>query len=587
MLRLGDELEESAIDTPASIPNSAMKDPIHDQIPVSPKLKSFIDTPQYQRLRDIKQLGVSYYVWPGASHNRFEHGLGVAYLGRLLAEHLQKSQPELKITDRDVDCVEIAGLCHDLGHGPWSHFWDAMFIPRVLKDSDWKHEDASEMMFDYLVEDNNVTIDPEDVRFIKALIAGDPSKCSPEEKQFFFDIISNKRNGLDVDKFDYIQRDSHMIGEPTHISLRRIISSARVLNNQICYDIKDANQLYEICATRFKLHKIVYNHKTAKAIEYMMLDFLLSANRYMHFAEDMKDPHRYIFLNDSLINRIEMSKEPELEEARAIIKRIRIRDLYKCVDFMVFDWPHRDMFRENVTPERIVVEAKKAAQALLKESINRAIERRGPDDNADHEDSFSMADFQSITSNDVIVDFSTMHYGMKDKNPLNSVEFYSKRHPNKSAKAERGNYSNVMPNCFAEVVLRVYTKNTNYFGIVQAGYRAVLVQMNAMHEDDSADSAFENSFPLPVITNADQTPTATEGPSTPRPFSRNNSSMTFGTAPFTNNSFTTVSPTFRPPSPSAAHKKPKSKKRSRENEDKTSSDDGGAASVRRSKRVRG
>ena len=49
-----------------------------------------------------------------------------------MAEHLQEEQPELNITRRDVKCVTIAGLCHDLGHGPWSHVWDAMFIPRAL-----------------------------------------------------------------------------------------------------------------------------------------------------------------------------------------------------------------------------------------------------------------------------------------------------------------------------------------------------------------------------------------------------------------------------------------------------------------------
>ena len=103
---------------------------------------------QYQRLREIKQLGVSYYVWPGASHNRFEHGIGVylshislncphgrtgvAYLAGLLVTRLQRMQPELGITERDVRCVQLAGLCHDLGHGPWSHVWDGLFIPSIL-----------------------------------------------------------------------------------------------------------------------------------------------------------------------------------------------------------------------------------------------------------------------------------------------------------------------------------------------------------------------------------------------------------------------------------------------------------------------
>jgi HD superfamily phosphohydrolase len=93
-------------------------------------------------------MGTSYYVWPGASHNRFEHCLGVlteilalsvlnssptgvSHLARSMAEHLHDTQPELDITPRDVDCVQIAGLCHDLGHGPWSHVWDSLFIPTV------------------------------------------------------------------------------------------------------------------------------------------------------------------------------------------------------------------------------------------------------------------------------------------------------------------------------------------------------------------------------------------------------------------------------------------------------------------------
>lgn len=582
-----------------SIYNSAhvIKDPIHDCIPISPRLKSFIDTPQYQRLRDIKQLGVSYTVWPGAAHNRFEHGLGVAYLGRLLAIHLQKCQPELKITDRDVECVEIAGLCHDLGHGPWSHFWDSMFIPVALKGSDWKHEDASEMMFDFLIEDNCIELDPDDGKFIKALIAGDSGKCSQQEKKFLFDIIANKRNGIDVDKFDYIQRDSHMIGKPLNISLQRMIYSARVLNDQICYDIKDAHQIYDICATRFKLHKIVYNHKVAKAIEYMMLDALLSANRHLRFAEQLKDPRKYCHLNDSLMLRIESSEEPELEEARAIFKRIRIRDLYKCVDYKVIDWPNRDIFRENVTAARIVEEAKKAAKALAKGAPIRANNPQTRDENLDVDDSSEVPDYQLLTEKDIVVDYSIMHHGMKEKNPLDFIEFYSKRKRFASAKAGPGDYCSLMPAYFAEVLLRVYTKQTDFFGIVQAGYRAVLAELEKMSTSgDEGD--FMDSFPFPSLTNHEATtPPTTDPPSTPRALSRNQSSgfgvgslsrnssanfgpgtfsrhtsANFGIAPFSNNNFTTVSPTFRPPSPTRAQKKPKSRKRTREKEDTPSSD---------------
>uniref|UniRef100_A0AAX7SJQ5 HD/PDEase domain-containing protein n=1 Tax=Astatotilapia calliptera TaxID=8154 RepID=A0AAX7SJQ5_ASTCA len=101
-------------------------DPIHGHIELHPLLVKIIDTPQFQRLRNIKQLGGGYFVFPGASHNRFEHSIGVGHLAGELAKTLKLKQPELDISERDVLCVQIAGLCHDLGHGPFSHLFDGM-----------------------------------------------------------------------------------------------------------------------------------------------------------------------------------------------------------------------------------------------------------------------------------------------------------------------------------------------------------------------------------------------------------------------------------------------------------------------------
>nr|XP_020515366.1 deoxynucleoside triphosphate triphosphohydrolase SAMHD1-like [Labrus bergylta] len=202
-------------------------DSIHGSIELHPLLIKIIDTPQFQRLRFIKQLGGVYFVYPGASHNRFEHSIGVGYLAGKLAEALRSRQPELNITDRDVLCVQIAGLCHDLGHGPFSHLYDGLFLPKALekkrKLKKWKHENGSCDMLDHLLKENNLKpvmekygLKPEDnITFIKEMIAGPLQESKerrqwtskrPEEKSFLYEIVSNKRNGVDVDKFDYLAR---------------------------------------------------------------------------------------------------------------------------------------------------------------------------------------------------------------------------------------------------------------------------------------------------------------------------------------------------------------------------------------------
>ncbi|KAI4892676.1 hypothetical protein NFI96_028025 [Prochilodus magdalenae] len=199
-------------------------DPIHGHIELHPLLVQIIDTPQFQRLRHLKQLGGVYFVFPGASHNRFEHSVGVGHLAGRLVRVLSERQPELSISPQDILCVEIAGLCHDLGHGPFSHLFDGSFIPEVRPGLKWKHEQASVKMFDHLVKENNLEpvmekygLTPDDLIFIKEQIAGPlgssassdtewPYKGRPEEKSFLYQIVANKKNGIDVDKWDYFAR---------------------------------------------------------------------------------------------------------------------------------------------------------------------------------------------------------------------------------------------------------------------------------------------------------------------------------------------------------------------------------------------
>uniref|UniRef100_A0A8C7X6S2 HD domain-containing protein n=1 Tax=Oryzias sinensis TaxID=183150 RepID=A0A8C7X6S2_9TELE len=269
-----------------------------------------IDTPQFQRLRYIKQLGGGYFVYPGASHNRFEHSIGVAYLAGLQARTLRENQPELNITDKDILCVEIAGLCHDLGHGPFSHLFDQMFMPQACANEKWKHEDASVEMFEYLLEKNkehltemeNSGLEDNDLVFIKELILGEPlrEESSPsdwpykgreEDKSFLYEIVSNKQNGIDVDKFDYFARDCHHLGLKNNFDHMRYFKFTRVIGveknklkrKHICSRDKEAGNLYDLFHTRNRLHRRAYQHKVTKNVEIMIKDALLKANNQIQF----------------------------------------------------------------------------------------------------------------------------------------------------------------------------------------------------------------------------------------------------------------------------------------------------------------
>lgn len=335
-----------------------INDPIWGPIELHPLCIRIIDTPQFQRLRYIKQLGGISFVYPGACHCRFEHSIGTSYLARSLGHELQKNLATLDepdkpdITDKEILCLEVAGLCHDLGHGPFSHLFDQLFIPKLKKPGDetWEHEDATLHMLDSIFK--NITwddyLEDEDIKFIKDLIKKTDEK--QRKKPFLYEIIANGLNKIDVDKWDYFSRDCHMLGLHHNFQCNRSIKLARVVKHggewHISYPKSEYYNLFDMFNTRFTLHRQAYHHPEAKAVEMMITDALVKADESLLFppnqerdnqktlSESIDDMGAYLWVTDEVLNQIRFlnsDENDELKKAQHIINRIFQRDLYKLV----------------------------------------------------------------------------------------------------------------------------------------------------------------------------------------------------------------------------------------------------------------
>ena len=173
-------------------------DPVHGHMYFPGLVCDAIDTPQVQRLRELKQLGTAYYVFPGSSHNRFEHSLGTCHLATNMYEGLRRSSGRAvrqNLSHMDKLSIQLAGLCHDLGHGPFSHVFDNEFLPRRHagwdpKNAAWNHEAMSADMFEWMVEDNHIDVDGEVVKRVRDLITSNDADA-PADKKFLWDIVAN------------------------------------------------------------------------------------------------------------------------------------------------------------------------------------------------------------------------------------------------------------------------------------------------------------------------------------------------------------------------------------------------------------
>lgn len=418
-----------------------VRDNVHGNIYLDPLSLKFVDTEQFQRLRDLKQLGLTYMVYPGAVHSRFEHSLGVFSLAGEAVHRIKAQQgSELDIDNLDIQTVKLAGLLHDVGHGPFSHMFEREFLRQIPHGIKWCHEDMSVRMIDHIVDFHHIDIDAECLKKAKEMVIASTehvSHKSVNEKHFLYDIVANGRNGIDVDKFDYIVRDSRACGLGCSFQIERLMDSMRVMGDEICYRDKDYLTIYKLFSSRADLHRTVYTHAKVKAIEMMFVESLIKADDYLQISSKIQDPAEFWKIDDSILKTIEISHDQELKEARDLILRIRRRDLYQfCNEFSV----PKDKLEhfKDITPQDIVC-SQGNGDITLKEE-------------------------------DVVVCNVKIDLTRGRSNPLENINFFQDFESNEKFPIHDYRISHLLPAFCEDRIVRVYSKNPDLVKTVSEAF---------------------------------------------------------------------------------------------------------------------
>ncbi len=298
-------------------------DNIYGYIPYSDIETRFLDSLWVKRLKRVKQLGLLDHVFPSASHSRFEHSVGVSYLAENYINILKKNSVNFNPSKEDIMCVKLAGLLHDVGHGPFSHVFDNIVIKKQTKKHEERSKDIVELIFKEIGTSSGFS-SAYIIDSIKQMIEPDSDIYT---KNALFNIVNNSINSIDVDKLDYLQRDPRHIGLDYSFDPSRILNKSFIKNNEIIYSSSLSSNILDMFLTRYRFHKDIYNHKTVKLIEVMLGDALLYADNYYNFSDiSSSDLLKY---DDSIYNTLLFTDNKELYQSKNIIERIEKRNLYK------------------------------------------------------------------------------------------------------------------------------------------------------------------------------------------------------------------------------------------------------------------
>ncbi|WP_224268605.1 HD domain-containing protein [Haloprofundus salinisoli] len=274
---------------------NAIKDSVHDYIPVDPVARALLDTPELQRLRHIKQLSTVRLVYPSANHTRFEHSLGVYHLASRALDHLG-------VDDDRAAHVRAAALLHDIGHGPYGHQTEEVIMRRTGEHHDeignlLASSAAGEVLRDHGLHPARVA----------ELVRGEGELGQ---------LVSGE---LDVDRMDYLVRDAHHSGVPYGtIDHGRLVRALRLRDGRLVLASGNVQTAESMLLARSLMNGVVYRHHVSR-IAGAMLD--RASERLLDETELGVQTFRRMADHDLLVELGE--SVPELG------RRIERRDLYK------------------------------------------------------------------------------------------------------------------------------------------------------------------------------------------------------------------------------------------------------------------
>lgn len=359
-----------------------------------------IDTPEFQRLRRIKQLGVSEFVYPGATHTRFAHSIGVFHIARQLVHVVARELKEEKKEpdDKRDEVAILAALLHDVGHGPFSHTFEGVQRERGFKK---KHETWSAE----IIRAKNSNIRHFLDRYKDGLAEEVSSLLELEDPTDIYHAIVS--SSFDADRLDYLRRDRFMTGTGAgaidfdwlmeHLRIRKIDLDAvdggiegdgpKVFT--FCIDRKALPAAEQFLLARYTLHEQVYFHKTTRCIEHMIAKLLLLVS---NFSSDLESVKRNTGLErEHPLIRFFATKEPTVSEylplddfviygaiermvfagdknIAVLAKRLRDRDLYKTLDCRAF---HREFDHQAASVKKIDKRFASEMDSVIKDSNAR------------------------------------------------------------------------------------------------------------------------------------------------------------------------------------------------------------------------